>query len=255
MSADAIVYLARSLLLHPDEAEDNPDKREGLSYGNKATRDAYAAFVLELDDDKSDAADKSGCGWVCEGVLRKSEVDGRIRWRTVPEVDMLRTPYAKRWPAGYSCPAIVYQRELGRQRRLRTDTVKWTPDGPLPDPAAMITIGGDPPQSQWPANYQPQWGGIAHVETVVRRDGRRIWSVAGGQTDHDNQGLPTAIRLVERVLVWVGKRRELWACRPGTPEELADRPPWGTGRRVQDWTDAGALPTLPPSLTGPRSAA
>lgn len=184
MSRDAVVSFALSC--------------EDLSYGD--TPEAYTALVLPLDtpaDAKAGAAKEDSCGWVCEAVMRRSEVDGTIE-RAGRRVDGLRMPYAAR---SRILQTVPYQEELARQRGL------WVRPAPglRPDAGCMVTVLGP-----------------THVLTVTGREGDELEVIEGGQIDPANHGRGTAIRkhrkrvveqhgrLYLRPLDTVGQLREVW---------------------------------------------
>jgi hypothetical protein len=204
MSADAIVMAAEAL--------------DGLSFG--ATREKYVVALLPYDQPtqgRAMASSMSSCGLTCEAILRAAGVDGRMLWRGKDQ-DWLRVPYGSRIATAVSCQLM-----LGYARQLWHEVGAYRAGDPLPEPGDMLMVGG-------PAG----WGGVQHVLTVLGRDGLKMATVEGGQTDPKNGFRSTGIRRVERVLR--GVTGALWCGGPAVQ-----------GRRVQGWLRAGELSCLPGS--------
>jgi len=204
---------------------------DGLSYGRTPAR--YTAELYPYDTPqqaKQMASSQSSCGLVCEAILRASGMDGRISWRGVP-TNGLAIPYAARYRR---VPAVAYQVELARQRRHWVSS-SGLRNEPLvsPEVGDMVLIGH---------GGAPDWGGVEHVLTVTGITGEQIESIDGGQVDPLNDGRPTAIRLVVRLLVRRQEQGELWLVPPGTKLSSGGKP-FG-GKRVQGWIKAPLLPLL-----------
>lgn len=212
MSADAVVCTALAQV--------------GLSYSS--ARLPYLALCYP-GDTAADAAEmgrsQSSCGLVARGILRVAEVDGRLLFGG-QAVDVLRDPYARLMRLG--CYALTLLEVLGQDRGL------WVPAraGAEPEPGDVLVIGAE----------SHGWGGGEHALTCTGRDGDRVDSVDGGQTDPGNSFHPTATRARSRTLIRVADTDELWLA--DAPALAEGRPV--AGRRIQGWLRAGELPCVEP---------
>jgi hypothetical protein len=182
-------------------------ERNGLCYGDKATREAYTFAVIgtdcyggRLSSDAMDFARKrSSCLVYVRQLLADDEVDGEVLWRGAM-VDVLRCPYLVDGMIGRVEGLLV---ELGRQRSVLIERVYESAGLPELHPADLLVIGqgGSAPKDAMQLKlWREQWGGIAHGMLVTAASGHLVRSSDGGQRDADNGGAPTAIAERERRL-------------------------------------------------------
>lgn len=109
----------------------------GLSAGK--TLDVLLTKILRHDtraNAEYAAKHDSNCGYVCEGILDLSGVDGTVPWHGVTK-DWLRAPMAERIGS-----AVAFQRALFQYRKMWVDATHWKPGDPIPDDADMPEISG-----------------------------------------------------------------------------------------------------------------
>ena len=204
---------------------------EGLSYGDKSKRSAYAKAIHPFDDLAAAvqmASTQSACLLHARAILAtQKDADGA--WCLPGEItlngrriDALRTPYAK--TIGQIETLLT---EWGRQHGYLTPQFHRGDAQPdiRPGDLVMVGQGGSPPKDATARQrWLQEWGGVAHGFVVVGTGGAEVMSVDGGQDDHANltpQGRPrpTAIRARTRTLVrkasgwWLGDRRLAWRIR------------------------------------------
>ena len=198
----------------------------GLSYGDPKKRPAYARAIHPFDDLAAAvqmASTQSACLLHARAILATQQ-DGDGAWCLPGEialngrkVDALRTPYAK--TLGQIETLLT---EWGRQHGYLTPHFHRGDAQPdiRPGDLVMVGQGGSPTRDKAVrAQWEREWGGVAHGFVVVGTGGAEVMSVDGGQTDTLNRGLPTAIRSRTRTLVrkgngwWLGDRRLNWRIR------------------------------------------
>jgi hypothetical protein len=204
---------------------------EGLSYGDKAKRPAYARAIHPFDtaaDAVQMASTQSACLLHARAILATQQ-DGDGAWCLPGEVtlhgrrvDALRTPYAR--TLGQIETLLT---EWGRQHRYLTPNFHRGDAVPdiRPGDLVMVGQGGSPPKDPTARQrWLAEWGGVAHGFVVVGTGGDAVMSVDGGQDDFANlddkkRPRPTAIRARTRTLVrkangwWLGDRRLAWRIR------------------------------------------